>query len=181
MFVLKLARFFTHCTRNWISAPIWKQTNFFTQSSRSYIFLALIRAMLISKLLSAFSLITWIDWTYVSRWRYFSVPSFTKFFESVNWAYKELHFKLMQITSSISSWEATLSWIMVCHFFILFKNMNLESFALGPKIIVAITLECLLSNEITIVKIWVNEENEKIFQNIFKFLLIRDHGSPKWQ
>ena len=33
---MKLARFFTHCTGKWKSAPISKQTNFFRQSSRSY-------------------------------------------------------------------------------------------------------------------------------------------------
>ena len=37
MFVLNLARFLTHCTGEWRSAPISKQTNLFRQSSRSYI------------------------------------------------------------------------------------------------------------------------------------------------
>ena len=41
LFVLKLARFFTHCTGEWKSAPISKQTNFSRQSSRSYIVLTL--------------------------------------------------------------------------------------------------------------------------------------------
>ena len=33
--------FFTHCTGEWKSAPISKQTNFFRQSSRSYTVLTL--------------------------------------------------------------------------------------------------------------------------------------------
>ena len=39
---LKLARLFTHCTGEWKSSPISKQTNFFRQLSRSHIVITLI-------------------------------------------------------------------------------------------------------------------------------------------